>query len=302
VDAQKKVLICEDDPVQLRTLTIVMEQAGYHSLPTRSPKEALTTARMCKLDAVLTDVQLPDGSGFDLVDGLRKMGMDVPVIMATAYATPEMKAQALRAGVQHFFEKPLDLKKVQQRVDLIVQDGFLAKSDLLVVEGRNTVRAEIEEAARQAGLTAIVAQDGTKALEFLKASPLGFDLMLMDMKGSGLSGSALIREALRVRSDLSIVMMTDDAGRNEIRAGYDAGAMALVQRPIPEKLLVRFLKQSLSAVRKKRIEANRSRVVSQPWTRKLSRGIWRIRPLGAAVAVTAIFLLGMILAYSFSRG
>ena len=306
MDGQKNVLICEDDPVQLRILTTVMEQAGYHSLATRSPAEALTAARRYEVDAVLTDVQLLDGSGFDLVSDLRKMGMDVPVIMATAYATPEMKARALQAGVQRFLEKPLDLEEVRQHLDLIVQNPILTGTYVLVVESRDAVRAEIEDAARHAGLSVLVAQDGAKTLEFLRNSHLGFDLMLMDMNVPGPSGAVLIREALRVRPDLQVVMMTGDAGRDEIRAGYDAGAVSFVRRPILEKWLVTFLKQSLAAARKKRIEADlrrerEMRRASQPWTRKLARRIRRSRSLRAAVAITSFFLLGMALAYSFGR-
>ena len=113
----KNVLVCEDDPVQLKILTTLIDQAGYRPISARTPSEAVIAARRCGVDAVLTDVQLQDGNAFDLVGDLRAIGFDAPVFMASAYATDGMRDRARAAGVKRFFEKPFDLRQIRQQVD-----------------------------------------------------------------------------------------------------------------------------------------------------------------------------------------
>src|SRR5437667_7547961 len=117
----KNVLVCEDDPVQLKILTTLIDQAGYRSLAARTPGEAVNAARRCGVDAVLTDVQLQDGNAFDLVGDLRAIGFDAPVFMASAYATEGMKDRARCAGVKRFFDKPFDLRQIKEQVDEVLK-------------------------------------------------------------------------------------------------------------------------------------------------------------------------------------
>lgn len=307
MNAQKQILVCEDDPVQLRILTTVIERAGYRSLAARSPGEGLTMARRSGVDAVITDVQLLDGSGFDLVGDLHRIGLDAPVIMATAYATDGMRARAHRAGVRCFLEKPLDPRKVREHVDRLVRHAVRLESRVLIVEERDSVRAEIQELARRAGFTVLGAKDGAEALEILGTSKPPVDLLLADLHTPGLPGVTLIREALRSQPDLYVVMMTGEASRDEIREGYRAGAVSLVRRPISPERFETFLRRSLSAARGRRCDADRRREreerrTAEPWGCKLARGIRKFRHRAELAVAAVSLLLGVGLAYSLDWG
>lgn len=276
--ATKNVLVCEDDPVQLKILTTLIHQAGYRPIAARTPSEAVVAARRCGIDAVLTDVQLQDGNAFDLVGDLRASGFDTPVFMASAYATDGMKDRARSAGVKHFFEKPFDLPKIREQVDQALRIEPKLEAGVLIVEGHDRVRMDIETAAASAGFDVYSAADGAEALDILLDEESSIDLLLMDLHAHGSSGDKLIRKALEIDPSLHVIMMSGDASRDEIRAGYEAGASTLVRKPIADAHLQSLLKSSLKAARaaqeknERRVE-RAERLAAEPMTRKTSRWV-----------------------------
>ncbi len=245
----KNVLICEDDPVQLKILTTLVNQAGYRPVSARTPSEAVVAARRCGVDAVLTDVQLQDGNAFDLIGDLRRSGIDAPILFASAYATEGMRDRAREAGVREFFEKPFDLPKIRQQIDRVVQAQKDLHATVLIVESHPQVRADFEKTVAGAGFRVIAVGDGVAALDVIGSGKTKIDLMLTDLHAEGGSGASLIQKALAMSPALHVIMMSGDANRDEIRAGYDAGAFSLLRKPISSERLISFLTESLRNAR-----------------------------------------------------
>ncbi len=273
--ATKNVLVCDDDPVQLKILSSLINLAGYRTLAAMTPGEAMAKARICGVDAVVTDVVLPDGDGFTLVDGLRRLGFDAPIFMTSAHATAGMKERARRAGVKAFFEKPLPLRAIRDRVDAALQTSGLRDARVLVVENDPGLRAAIELIVGEAGFDVRTAGDDREAMELLASEDGRVDLLLMDPH---VSGADLIAGALGRHPSMRAVMISDQAGRAEIRAGYEAGASALVRKSSRPERLQAFLKgtyQALVADRQRK-DAERSRIAriaAEPWLRKAARRV-----------------------------
>ena len=274
--ATKNVLVCEDDPVQLKILTTLIDQAGYRPISARTPSEAVLAARRCGVDAVLTDVQLQDGNAFDLVGDLRAIGFDAPVFMASAYATDGMRDRARNAGVKRFFDKPFDLRQIREQVDAALKVEPKLDATVLIVDGHADVRLELEKTAVAAGFDALTAADGARALDVLQNKASEIDIFLMDLHAHGNDGAKLIRKALEINPALHVVMMSGDASRDEVRAGYEAGAVSLVRKPVPAERLQAFLKASLKASRAAQEKAcerqqRRDRHAAEPLGRRLVR-------------------------------
>ena len=157
-----------------------MNQAGYRSLATRTPAEALVAARRCGVDAVLTDIQLENGNAFDLVGELRRMGMDAPVFMASAYGTDGMRERARAAGASDFFDKPINLNAVKARMAEALEAPRKLDGRMILLENHPKVRAEIEKLAENAGFEVLSIEDGADALELLRAEEFSIDLLVMD--------------------------------------------------------------------------------------------------------------------------
>ncbi|HEX7898039.1 MAG TPA: response regulator [Planctomycetota bacterium] len=109
---KKRVLVCEDDPVQLAILSAAIRQAGYETATARTPEEGVKRALGAPVDAVVTDVRLLRGSAFDLVDALRRAGKDAPTLMLTGSATPFVKERAIQVGARGLLEKPCDIPSI----------------------------------------------------------------------------------------------------------------------------------------------------------------------------------------------
>jgi DNA-binding NtrC family response regulator len=274
----KNVLVCEDDPVQLKILTTLIDQAGYRSLAARTPSEAVVAARRCGVDAVLTDVQLQDGNAFDLMGDLQRFGFDAPVLMTSAYATEGMKDRARKAGARFFFEKPFNLPQIREQMDRVLSAPRSLNATVLLVEAHTEVRSELQQSIVAAGFQVIAAEDGPRAMDALLQPDSRIEILVTDLHAAGVAGAGLIRRALEINPDLHVVMMSGDASRDEIREGYEAGAASLVRKPVAAGRLQTLLQESLKIARSQRAQAEESRArrarhAAEPTTRRTARWI-----------------------------
>jgi DNA-binding NtrC family response regulator len=78
----------------------------------KSGREALAAAAAEPFDAILSDIYMPDGSGLDLVAGLRAMDSSTPIILMTAQGSVETAVEALANGATDFIGKPFEVAEV----------------------------------------------------------------------------------------------------------------------------------------------------------------------------------------------
>jgi FixJ family two-component response regulator len=102
------IYIVEDDDSMRRALERLMLSAGYATATFASVGEFIATECFLEPACVIADARMPGGSGLDLLEKLRARGSGLPVIIVTAHATPEIRAQARQAGVDGYFRKPVD--------------------------------------------------------------------------------------------------------------------------------------------------------------------------------------------------
>ena len=111
----RTVLIVDDEPSLRELLREVfsLERTG-RILTASSGNEALKIIRTTKVDAVISDVRMPDGDGIALLDGIREENLDVPVIiMLTGYSKLELE-DAYEKGACALLHKPCDLDMITQ--------------------------------------------------------------------------------------------------------------------------------------------------------------------------------------------
>ncbi len=280
--APKNVLVCEDDPVQMKVMTAALRRAGYNAVEARGPSEALAAVGGCRPRAVIADVQLDQGNAFDLINGLRRSGHDAPVIMMSAYATPDMRRRAARAGAADFFQKPCDPFEVVRRMERAIaerpQEGIGAR--VMIVEDNPQLLALYAAVLRQAGCEVVQAKDGHGALEAVRSAAPSLDMILMDMHVPGPCGAGLVAELRKALPGIFVAMLTGEADRDEIAEGYRAGASALIRKPAGRPELISFVKSNLRAARESLRKAERAARRSRaPWYR---RAAWWINGLISA--------------------
>jgi two-component system cell cycle response regulator DivK len=124
--AAKRILVVEDNELNMKLLNDVLEAHGYQVLSTGRGMVAVEWARQYLPDLVLMDIQLPDLSGLDATRQLKANPEthDIPVIAVTAFAMGGDERRALEHGCDAYVAKPIVLREF---LDLIA--GFLGGSE-----------------------------------------------------------------------------------------------------------------------------------------------------------------------------
>src|SRR5271169_4475375 len=110
------VLVVDDEPDLCELLSITLRRMD---LSPRTANTVVAAQRLLKseqFDLCLTDMQLPDGDGLDLVQWIQQYSPSVPVAVITAHGNMETAVRALKAGAFDFVSKPLDLAGLRKLV------------------------------------------------------------------------------------------------------------------------------------------------------------------------------------------
>lgn len=111
-----RVLVVEDDPVLQDGLTVGLGIHGVTAEGVGTCADALAALETTPFDAVVLDVMLPDGSGFDVLRTLRQRNDTVPVLLLTALDAVSDRIRGLDDGADDYLGKPFDLDEVAARL------------------------------------------------------------------------------------------------------------------------------------------------------------------------------------------
>jgi two-component system alkaline phosphatase synthesis response regulator PhoP len=114
----RRLLLIEDEPGLVRTLTDRLRSEGYEVQSASDGPSGLDRATRERWDVVLLDVMLPGASGFDVCRDLRQRGVTTPVIMLTARGQVVDKVLGLKLGADDYITKPFDLMELSARIEV----------------------------------------------------------------------------------------------------------------------------------------------------------------------------------------
>jgi two-component system response regulator PilR (NtrC family) len=112
---RRRVLVTDDDPLVRWALGARLEELGLEVIEAGNVRETLEHEG--EADLLLLDVRLPDGDGLEIAREILSRRPERPLLLMTAFATPELAAEALRAGVRRCIDKPFDMDTVARMVD-----------------------------------------------------------------------------------------------------------------------------------------------------------------------------------------
>ena len=121
-----KILVVDDDPQIRDLLTTFLERSGYETETAVSAQSAIARLQAGEYDVILTDKNMPDGSG-DAEAGmilLKYVKENVPsseVIMITGFATIETAIEAMKMGAFDYIMKPVPLDELLQKIERILE-------------------------------------------------------------------------------------------------------------------------------------------------------------------------------------
>jgi two-component system cell cycle response regulator DivK len=120
-----RILVVEDNELNLKLVRDVLCYAGYQVIEARSGEQGVELAAECRPDLVLMDLQLPGIDGTETLRQLRAspLTQGVPVVAVTAFAMREDRDQAFRSGFDGYVEKPFSVRELPAQVRAFLQDG-----------------------------------------------------------------------------------------------------------------------------------------------------------------------------------
>lgn len=148
------LLIVDDEEELLRTMSIIFEMNGYDVTLANNGKAAIDILRSKQVsgstfDVVITDLQMPQMSGLDLVRMMKEEGLRPPVLAITGQGSKDAVVSLLRAGVTDYIEKPLKMDELLLHVHHIIADSQekqreRAQHEADILSRFDSMRAEYE--------------------------------------------------------------------------------------------------------------------------------------------------------------
>jgi DNA-binding response OmpR family regulator len=126
----RKILVVDDEPNVIRSLTFVLEKEGYDVSSATNGEEAMQKIRQSKPNLMFLDVMMPKKNGYEVCQEVKgDSGLsDIHIIMLTAKGQQADREKGLNAGADEFMTKPFSLMAVVDKVNEILGDGNESKS------------------------------------------------------------------------------------------------------------------------------------------------------------------------------
>jgi two-component system response regulator AtoC len=108
-----KILVVDDDPAILFAFRKALEKEGYRVISFTTGREAIKSVVREKPSLIFLDIAMPEMDGLAVMKAMREAGVNVPVVVITAFGNMETAIQAMKQGAFEYLTKPVDVFRVR---------------------------------------------------------------------------------------------------------------------------------------------------------------------------------------------
>jgi signal transduction histidine kinase/DNA-binding response OmpR family regulator len=128
-----RIIIIDDEKRMCDSLTALLRDDGYMVKAFQSPPQAAETIRSEKVDLVITDIKMPEMDGLQILQAVKEVDEDIPVILMTGYASLDSAIEAVSLGAYDYLLKPVELAHLEMAVNRALEKrrSGLARLQLL---------------------------------------------------------------------------------------------------------------------------------------------------------------------------
>ncbi len=120
---KKKVLIIDDEPTSLTITRKIVTELGYEVHTAKNVERSVPTLFKVKPDCILLDIMMPDLSGEELVNILKKSGFSLPIVIYVSSLHPEKLQDIVkRTKVQDYLCKPITAERIKEKLAKYLTD------------------------------------------------------------------------------------------------------------------------------------------------------------------------------------
>ncbi len=127
-----RILVVDDKEMMRDSVSTTLARKGHTVITASSAQSALAKLAEKPCDAVITDLQMPEMSGADLLAEIRRLDEQIPVILMTAYGTIETAVAAMKQGAWDYITKPFSGDALLIAVEKAIEHGRLAKENAIL--------------------------------------------------------------------------------------------------------------------------------------------------------------------------
>lgn len=161
----KSVLIVEDETVLRESLAELFVDEGYEVLQAPDGKAAHKIVLERDVDLVLSDIRMPEMDGLTLLEHVKRIAPQTPMIMMTAYGTVDSAVAAMRSGAHDYLLKPVQFDDALLKVRRALEFGEMARTQRVITEqmaeeatfhnlvGKSPSMAKLFETVRKLSMT-----------------------------------------------------------------------------------------------------------------------------------------------------
>ncbi|PWT81136.1 MAG: Fis family transcriptional regulator [Blastocatellia bacterium] len=127
-----RILVVDDERSMRELLAIVLRRDGYEVLLAESGREAIDTLEREPVDLLISDINMPDVSGVEVLRAAKRADQDILGIMITAFASTDTAVEAMRLGACDYLSKPFDIDLLKMKVREKIENRHLRQENVLL--------------------------------------------------------------------------------------------------------------------------------------------------------------------------
>ena len=183
-------MVVEDDPIVRRALVISLQRMEIPVLAVSSCFQANEEQHKEPADLVISDLQLPDGNGMELLRQFKKTNPSVEVIIITGFGTIESAVEAMKMGASNYLLKPFTTSQLELAIAQIAQQRELRKQN-------TNLKAQLADESEFSSLLAVSAEMNLVQKLILQVAPTDATVLI---EGESGTGKEVIARALHEKS------------------------------------------------------------------------------------------------------
>ena len=196
---QIRILVVDDEQDNCDYLKLILTKEGYEVVTLTDPTKTVETLRGQDFHLVILDMMMPQMSGTEVLEAIRKVDTDVAVIVSTAYPNVETAVASLKAQASDYVRKPIDPPEFLETVRAALANKGLSKdpeADLhreigrTIRDARKTQDLTLKQLARRTGLSVSLLSQIERAESSASISSLYKIASALRLKMSDLFGGA----------------------------------------------------------------------------------------------------------------
>lgn len=233
-----KILVVDDDRRMVKTICDILTVKGHESIEAYNGEEAVTKARDQQPDCVLMDIKMPGIDGVEALKIIKTTFPELPVVLMSAFATPNQVEEAKKQGAYTVLTKPINIQVLLSFLSLMRKE-----ESILVVDDDPAFCRTIKDILEAKGYRVETEMNAARVLDHLeRAYKLA---VVLDLKLGNANGLDVLREIRAKYPSKPVIMVTGYGGEMaaSIAKGEQIGAYACLYKPLEIEQLIGIIEE-----------------------------------------------------------